>query len=509
MSIGSHTNATQDRLPTSEISTVNKTILSTRDSSNYDYLMILCLLIMGIISILHGEIIPQNDGLGYDGSIYADITKNPPDHVFHSKLNSYQFQRILPPTLIHYTFTLIGVPLENTNIIKGFQLYSLILLLTTVYLWILIANELRIGAKGKWLGFSGLYMNFAILKFPFYYPVTTDTSAFTLGILLLYCFLKDKRTALLFMTVLGAFTWPTMIYYGSVLYLFPRKLDSPYPPRDLLGLILASSITGIVLLGIVYFYFIEHLRLPGSARPVVESVVYVSIMISLAYIFFSLSPLLNYRALYNNINLHNIINAKRVVIILTVFISIRIVVFAMSNPGGTPSVFSNTLISAIQRPFIFGISHVIYYGPIILLTYFFWDRICEIVHRYGIGLTMFALINVILSLNSESRALIASLPFVVAFTTKAMDDVNVKALYYWCFGILSVLYSKWWLNINDNVLLDISNISWRSVYYMNYGPWMHNLAFITQGAVVGITGIVMYTFLRKQASRDTCKLLAQ
>ena len=467
-------------------------IMSRHDFFNSTSLMILIVLVMGTISIFFGEKIEANNGLGYDGKRYAEITQNFPQYVLHNQLSPYRIQRILPSAIVHYTLKSLGVPLEYRNIIRGFELYNLALILITIYVWSLISYELKLGIKGKWLGFLALYINFPLAKLNYYYPVLTDTSAFALGIILLYCFLKDNRVGVLFVTIAGAFTWPTMMYYGIILYLLPRREITHGPAKPCLDVTLAISSSAIVLSGIIYYYFIRHSDIyPSSVVPLVDRVVYLSIAVVILYVFFSLRPIFDYDQLYNTKHLTKI-DPKRLIVISVVFVSIRILQYFLAGPGSSPKILELTCMLAIQRPFIFYLSHVIYYGPIILLTCLLWNRICRISHQFGIGLTLFMLMNIMLSLNSESRFLIPFFPFIVTLTVKSTEELRWRSSYYWFFAILCLLYSKIWLGINAG-----NAGPWKILYFMNFGPWMSNVMFITQGCFVFLTVAIIYFFAKK------------
>ena len=468
-------------------------IMSRHDFFNSTSLMILIVLVMGTISIFFGEKIEANNGLGYDGKRYAEIAQNFPQYVLHNQLSPYRIQRILPSAIVHYTLKSLGIPLKYTNIIRGFELYNLTLILITIYVWSLISYELKLGIKGKWLGFLALYINFPLAKLNYYYPVSTDTSAFALGIILLYCFLKDNRIGVLFVTIAGAFTWPTMIYYGIILYLLPRREIMHSPAKSCLDVTLAISSTAIVLSGIVYFYFIKHSDILSSVVPLVDKAVYLSIAVVILYVFFSLRPIFDYDQLYNPKHLTKI-NTKRLIVISVAFVSIRMLQYFLAGPGGGGhlKILELTCMLPIQRPFIFYLSHVIYYGPIILLTCLLWNRICRIIHQFGIGLTLFVLMNIMLSLNSESRFLIPFFPFVVALTVKSTEELRWKSSYYWSFAILCFLYSKVWLGINAG-----NAGPSKILYFMNFGPWMSNVMFITQGCFVFLTVAIIYFFAKK------------
>ena len=143
------------------------------------------------------------------------------------------------PAVVHYALRLCAVPLTVPNVIRAFQFLNIALLTLTALLWCRVAAELQVGEAGKWLGAIGLFANFAVAKFITYYPVLTDPSALALGMLLLHCYLRRQRFALVLLTALGAFVWINLAYQGALLLAFPRprpgQEPAVAPPRRMAG----------------------------------------------------------------------------------------------------------------------------------------------------------------------------------------------------------------------------------------------------------------------------------
>ena len=196
--------------------------LSARTSK---HAMAIMVVLYGLIAICFGERIGVNEGRGWDGCYYADIAADFYGQVFPHRLDGYRIQRIVPSAVVHYSLRLLHLPTTNLDtIIRAFQVYNLLLLVVTVYLWNGIAGRLRLRSRGTWLGFVGLMCSFSAMKMPFDYPALTDTTAFALGAAIVYAFLAGNRVMILLAAALGAFTWPTLLYLAIPLILFPRRL---------------------------------------------------------------------------------------------------------------------------------------------------------------------------------------------------------------------------------------------------------------------------------------------
>ena len=204
---------------------------------------------MTLAGFLFSEKIQVGGGLGWDGQIYGSWARDFHGQVVERGVIRYYLQRVLPPALVHYSLRLFAVPRTDANIIRAFGLLNVALLTLAAFVWCRLADRVVLSRRGKWLGGVGLFVNFAVLKWVSYYPVLTDACALTLGLLMLDCYIADRKWVLGILTALGAFTWPVLIYQGSLLLLFPRdRRTEPTlsPPRFALNTLLAAGAADVV-----------------------------------------------------------------------------------------------------------------------------------------------------------------------------------------------------------------------------------------------------------------------
>jgi hypothetical protein len=184
--------------------------------------MFLIVLVLGLLNFFWGELVPAGGGLGWDGVLYADMARNLGSIISGGQLSSYYAQRFLPSVIVRGILLCTRVPISNTNIIRGFEVYNLVLLLGACCVWKRLADAVHLSLAGRWIGFSGIFVNFECSKQAFFYPVLTDVTALFIGILLLLFFVEKKQVALFVTTVIGAFSWPVVSVYGALLLLFMR-----------------------------------------------------------------------------------------------------------------------------------------------------------------------------------------------------------------------------------------------------------------------------------------------
>src|SRR5712691_2900497 len=191
-----------------------------REAPHYRFLAIaiLILLTFGLVQIRWGTVVPENGGLGFDGQIYAAIAQDPPGAISDGRLTPYSVQRIVPSAIVYCALSVAGVSKGTREVRLAFALYNLSLLILTVVIWERIGREARLGSRGRWLGFILLFINLANLRLPFHYAPLTDTTAFALGALLVYFYVRGNRPGVLAVLVLGAFTWRSFIWLGSALF---------------------------------------------------------------------------------------------------------------------------------------------------------------------------------------------------------------------------------------------------------------------------------------------------
>ena len=122
------------------------------------------------------EKIGINGGLGWDGGVYASWVQDLPGAI-QKGIGSYHVQKILPVALAHYGLRLFHESIQERHVIRAFVIINIIGATLVAWLWCKIASELKISDRGKWLGFAGLILNFAMTKNAFFYPVLTDVPA--------------------------------------------------------------------------------------------------------------------------------------------------------------------------------------------------------------------------------------------------------------------------------------------------------------------------------------------
>lgn len=460
------------------------------------YLHICMLSILVAVTIFHllfPDFVQFSQALKWDGENYIYYTLQFPQVAFGQTLNMYHFQRILPSGIIYYSAKLLGIPLTAPKVFYAFVGLNILLIFISFCIWLQICRQLALSSKGKLLGFTGLFVNFALLKMPFYYPVLTDVMAFTLGMSLLYFYLKRNSAGVLITGLIGAFTFPTVFYSSLLLFAFPMEQPKPVSPGSYslwnkwLALLTAFGL--LLLIGVFIFY-----RQVPLINPNTPAVLILSIAAVIAY--FYLVGKAFYKAELYLQAIRSFNTSGRGFIALGIFSVLYIIIFWGAGHEPSPlnykGFLANIVVSAIANPFTFLVSHAVYVGPVLLVLLYFIRFFIEEIYRYGLGLHLFVLGYVLLSINSETRLFINAWPFFVAFLCKSLEKTNLPSGFYILLLLCSLALSKFWYRI-DLAYFSANYLDFpEQKYFMSIGPWMSDAMYMLQGGIMLLLYFWMY-----------------
>jgi hypothetical protein len=274
-----------------------------------------------------------------------------------------------------------------------------------------------------------------------------------------------------------------------------QALTRVNPPPYKLHYILAALPT------LAAFIYMQEL-LPGDldylGRGVpLARVGYLSIAIATSYLFFGLSELLRNQQFYNVSLWLNYARSwqfwTKFAVLLLLFKLPSLLATAGGNPMTLGHILYLVVLMSILQPGIFWVAHIVYFGPVLILALFFWRPICQWLHHYGPGLTLWACLLFTFSLDSESRHLSdfypVLIPFVVLATTKLRT--TWQPWHYYFLAGVAFFWSKWWL-VFSGAEVSAQREFPSQLYYLNHGPWMSNLMYAIQAALVLFLMYVVY-----------------
>lgn len=493
--------------------------LSWRNVNGSHRLMMLIVLTLGVFNFFFGEIVPAGGGFGWDGVIYADMTRNLSSIISDGKLSNYYAHRILPSAIVHGMMMFFSAPFSNINIIRGFELYNLTLLLLACWIWKRLANNFSISLGGRWIGFSGIFINFSVSKQAFYYPVLTDVTALLIGLLFLLFYLEKRALAIFFTTIVGAFVWPLVSIYGAMLLIFlksnissdliePKVLASETHSRFVKRAwitLLVSSIVTLILMKIFLDtstvlkldYLLNEIativKLNGEENLTIKGLItglpsIVAVLIGLVLLAGS------WRFLQAVIV--ELIKTRLYLIVLSVAVILVPlgIIKSISNPL---LVNPNSLVWMIHHLFFIPpkskvllpfLTLAVFWGPVVLLLLLYWKGFCIELRKLGPGAMAVVGMSLPLGLVTEPRYITLAWPFMVFGLVLALESSHRATSFKYIFAILTVTYAQFWLKINlapwgEHDYEGLSQFP-KQIYFMHYGFWMNGLAYIIQLPIV-------------------------
>lgn len=386
-------------------------------------LAVLILLVFGLVQIRWGTVVPEGGGLGFDGQIYAAIAQDLPGAISGGRLTPYSVQRIVPSTIVYAALSVPGVAKGAREVRLAFALYNLSLLILTAVIWERIGREARLGSRGLWLGFVLLFMNLANLRLPFHYAPLTDTTAFALGALLVYFYLRGNRPGLLAVLVVGAFTWRSFIWLGAALFVLPRRpLEARAPSR---------RFSRIVLLGGAAA-FAASVSLYGLAQAP-RLVGILSGVLVLGYLLIVASGLLGHPALLRA-STYRGTPSRLAVLVLAGGAVLGVMLLLLPSASASAPLgdlvgqlypfrrfFLPRVGRSVAAPALFLVNNARYFGMAVPLLVLLWPRFGQAAHRLGLGMTVYLLAHLLLAANPESRQNIDGLTATVLVLVLAAE----------------------------------------------------------------------------------------
>jgi hypothetical protein len=502
--------------------------LSWKSIEGSHRLMLLIILALGLFNFLFGETVPTGDGLGWDGVQYAEMVRNLDSLILEGQLNSYYAQRILPSAIVRGIIQLSATkPFSNANIIQAFEIYNLLLLLGACWTWREIANTAELSLSGRWIGFSGIFVNYECSKQAFYYPVLTDVTALLIALLLLRFYVQKKSIALFLTTIVGAFVWPVASISGAGLLFFldarasarvsdidPNgKKHSRFP----LGIQAASLITVFLLSAGSYFALIQNATtmhrcaIPAYlASRMGSSIVTCTLeglhtgLPTLAGMLIALFTLIGSRSYWLSIIASSLKTRPYLIVLTAAALAIpALTIKAISNPALANPTNLQFLIEFMLLPppglfFLAPLTLVVFWGPLMLLAFLYWKEFCCEVRRLGPGVVAIIGISIPLGLACEPRFITVGWPFFVLGIVMVLERTRFKRGFQFALIALTIAYAQFWMRFNL--------VPWesspdpleypRQLYYMHYGLWMSWESYIIQFSAVIFSAIWLYKNIR-------------
>ena len=421
---------------------------------------------------LFGPHLTVNNGLGWDGSLYAVLAESFPDAI-GSGIGPHWSGRVLPSGIIYCVSRILGIELsEPAAVVAAFRIYNAILFIGSAWLW-----SLASAGQGRSIaafGFIGIFVNFHAMVGVQYSSVQTDTTAMFLSMAMLYGWLYDNRLIIYAATLAGAFTWPVALICGLLLVLFPRggtMLPAQLPYRPYF-----AAAAALIFAALLAVALSSRVPLCCGAPEVAHGTLWPSAAIALAYVLY-----VGYAATqavsmprFDRTLLRRL--GAAALLLLAVFALTRLQ-HVQGPDDGMPTYLLGSALTAVAKPGAFLVAHVTYLGPAFLLALIWAPALFRTARGAGLGAAGILCLFFAMSVNSESRQLYFWWPFVVYLLGEALiaAGVELRGRPLMILALASLLLSKFYLPLGgtmpDPEVSPLVDFPWQW-FFMNQGPWM-------------------------------------
>jgi hypothetical protein len=439
---------------------------------------------LALVVFSFGDRTSWNAGYGYDGVTYGAIAQDFPGAVSGTApvpnpgagpdtasgrlgpppkgVDGYYVKRIVPSALVWTTAKAVGLKPTPREVVRVFALWTVALVVVIALLWCLAADSLRLTAEQKMLGWMALILNYAALKASAYFPVTTDIFAYAEGTALLYFWTRRNSFGIAAVSLLGAFTWPTILWFGLALLVYPldRRVLAPESARprrlDRKNVIVAGAAAAAFLAILVYWRSIITKGGTFNTPPlhkiwsVAPYLLPLGILLATAFVFWTLRWLL---PLWDRADLVRLARplwgpraAAGALIVVLVFVLQHVIARRSGYLTETGLVHESLPFSALF-PGLFAVTVVGYFGPLVALGGLRWRSVTRALHAHGIGITLVALAFLGSVLLVEARKALPTYPLLVPFFVMALGDMRGRRFFLGAFAAVSLVASRFWLHI--------------------------------------------------------------
>lgn len=481
--------------------------------------LILTTLLLGLLCFSFlGEKIPYNNGAGWDGVKYREVTLHFDELIQNKGIDKYHMNRILPFAMVHYGLKVINAEMNEDNALKGCCVFNLLCILISVAYFFKLSSFFKWSKTVEIIGFSACFFNVPILKIAGYSPFLTDYAAFLLSIMAFYYFFKRDYLKLCITGIIAVFAWPLLSAMVLVMAVFPKNEVKPYVSVDGLSLVFNYAIRlffifWIPLSFVVYFIFCSKAHPDWGINMIFPRVPinYLFVVFAGLFVVFFYYKATNVVNINWRDELKQLFAIKRFLIILTSFVVFFILYYLSQYLGGPATYSSLGQIKVMFRyPLsdiaIFIESHFVYLGVFFVLLIIYWKDIFHESMKYGIGLLSLLLLGCLFLSEIETRKLISFYPIGLVLLMNVLNDKQLKSWVPYVFVFVSLPLSFFWFPINvDGIEQAFIEATQKDIftgypeqrYFMFMGPWQsHTVAYVSLFVEI-VFIIVIKTLIKK------------
>lgn len=415
--------------------------------------------------------VPVAAGLGWDGQIYGKCAIDLPTCFQSRTLSTYTLERLFPSTLIYAAFSLLKITAKPALVVQAFAIWNLFAIGSSLLLWIDSARRQEWKTDTAFFGIVALFFCFAVIRLPFYAPVSTDVTALFFASLAMWCFAADKSWLCLILILPAGFTWPIAIPVLLCLVALKgtERTEQQRQPSHLLPILCVL----IYLSAVAYYLLISPQLMPYGAAQIAYKIIPTSLFLSSVYVYWAAQGL-GIVSAFRNFSLNPLaFVASMAVLGLYLVAHIALKPYAaLGNPMNPGILLRGLTVTGLVYPGLFLVAHVVFLGPWILI---FLALIPRIMARVAIPLYPILALVLIFFLLTESRGMTFFLPFAVYSLCSILDQSLTRGQVY-LFAVISLILSHFWLPMETGPFSNLLEFP-AQILFMHIGPWMNKLTY--------------------------------
>lgn len=434
---------------------------------------VLFVLFWGILYFFWGEKISVNNGCGYDGTFYCNITQNFDLFIQNKAFSVYYANRILPCGIVWFSLKILGLPLSLQNIITAFYVMNIVSWLIFLFFWNKILHYYQISKSVQWLMSVLILISFYFMKFIFYYPVLTDGIALLSGTLLLWFYIQNKFIAILITAFLGSFVYPLFAVYAGILIVFPVYFKLKPIKKQNKTFIDYLIITFLLMLFLLLrMYVVFRVDYSQSIGFHLNTLLYI---ITYSYVLYHILP--SYACIKANKShiLAYFLHTKtlqRIAIASSLFLLTTGIKFYISQNPVLENPKSIYLIKSLAGIGFHGATWITEFfsgfGLIAVLFIILLKKVYQTSTEQGLGFYLVVLSFCLLNFQKETRITMDIYTYILLAIALSMElyTTSLKKYHIFIFALINVLLSKWYLPVEKSPL--IFNHAEHTWIYQNY-----------------------------------------
>lgn len=484
--------------------------------------VVLVTIFISIISFsICGEKVAHNDGIGWDGENYLRSMQHFTELITTHGYDQYEIMRVMPWGMTNIVCEWMGVPVTKDVAMKSAIIFNAIALILSILFYFRISNSKQWKIVTEVLGFSFLFFSYPVLKMVGYYPMLSDMFGMTIGIMLCYYFLTEKKRAMIVTGFVGAFIWPTTPVIAFALAFFPRKslpvANSEKRSNKLLLLLVHVFIAlfpFLILAGTVLQY---HGHIMSAFRgvcpltiPSAKWIILIACACSCTYYYYIVSSfkvsLID--TLNDNFTGKTVWQNYGLFLLCMIITSGLSKFLANSNPGAltTTQTLQCIALTSMTDPLVFLENHFIYYGIGFLMLLLVWKNVADEVTNLGLGYLFAVAIWVLFSIRPEARVSIMYYVFPLMALLMYLDTINIRSYAVGVAALFSLIWSRFWYHINvPGIELHMVDENYDNFvdfpsqrYFMSQGHWQSHEMYVVWMAITFVIGLLLYLGIRKK-----------